>query len=303
MPISAVARARRRVILTVTAAVSVFLTGLPATEYAVSPATAAASSTGPYCGRTILKSSGEPWKCTFADGFSGTSLRVAKWSPMTTAATGIPSKECRTAKRRNIGVANGVLRLTVRRESAPFLCKSPNGDYLTQYSGGGVTTYNKFSQTYGRVAIRAKFPSAKVAGLHSALWMWPQKMVYGAASGELDIAEFRTGFPDRAVPFIHYIASYLDPNTTSYKCYVSRPGRFHVYVMEWTRRAITIKYDGKVCLVNRRILPLLPLLSPAPFDKPFVINLTQSLGIRLNAFNSATPLLASMRVDYVRVWS
>jgi beta-glucanase (GH16 family) len=301
MPVPDFARARRRLIPTVTAAVAVLLAGLPAMEFAANPA-AAASSTGPYCGPTITKNSGEPWKCTFADGFSGTSLRVAKWSPMTTAATGIPTKECRTAKRSNIGVGNGVLRLTVRRESASFLCKSPNGDYRTRYTGGSVTTYNKFSQTYGRVAIRAKFPSAKVAGLHSALWMWPQSMVYGAASGELDIAEFRTAFPNRAVPFIHYVASYLDPNTTSYKCYVSRPDRFHVYVMEWTKRSITIKYDGKVCLVNRRILPALPLLSPAPFDKPFVINLTQSLGIRLNAFNSATPLPASMRVDYVRVW-
>lgn len=304
MPASAVAHFRRRFILIDAAVLAVLLSGLPAKEFAANPAvaTTTTSSTGPYCGRTIIKASGEAWKCTFADGFPGTALRVAKWSPMTTAATGVPTKECRTARRRNIRVAYGVLRLTVRRESTPLLCRSPNGDYWTRYTGGAVTTYNKFSQAYGRIAIRARFPAAKVAGLHSALWMWPQHMAYGAASGELDIAEFRTRAPDRAVPFIHYLASYLDLNTTSYRCYISRPDRFHVYVMVWTRWSITFKYDGKVCLVNRRILPLLPLLRPAPFDKPFVINVSQGLGIRLNALNSATPLPASMRVDYVRVW-
>lgn len=42
---------------------------------------------------------------------------------------------------------------------------------------------------------------------------------------------------------------------------------------------------------------------PKPFDHPFVVNLTQSLGILLNAFRpNETPLPASMYVDHVRVW-
>ena len=36
-----------------------------------------------------------------------------------------------------------------------------------------VTTYNRFSQAYGRFEIRAKFPAATVQGLQSAFWLWP----------------------------------------------------------------------------------------------------------------------------------
>jgi hypothetical protein len=43
--------------------------------------------------------------------------------------------------------------------------------------------------------------------------------------------------------------------------------------------------------------------SPAPFDQPFFILLTQALGVGTNQFDPATtPLPATTSVDYVRVW-
>jgi beta-glucanase (GH16 family) len=255
----------------------------------------------PDCGAWVAKSTGGFWKCTFVDNFSGTTLDPTKWSPMVTSGTGVVSPECRVAGDNNIKVQSGFLRLTVRRETAPFSCKTPGGSYSTQYTGGAVTTYNKFSQAYGRFEIRARFPDAKVRGLHSAVWMWPQTMKYGGASGELDIAEFRTVIPDRVIPYVHYNGA--DRSATNNFCMVSRPEAFHSYVMEWTVDTITVKYDGQACLVHSW-QPSAPLLTPQPFDQPFAMILNQGLGHDANSVDTGlTTLPASMYVDYVRVWS
>jgi hypothetical protein len=42
--------------------------------------------------------------------------------------------------------------------------------------------------------------------------------------------------------------------------------------------------------------------SPAPFDQPFFLSLTQALGVGTNSPTASTPLPATTLVDYVRVW-
>ena len=38
-------------------------------------------------------------------------------------------------------------------------------------------------------------------------------------------------------------------------------------------------------------------------DQPFIVSLTQALGVGTNAFDpSTTPLPATTQIDYVRVW-
>jgi beta-glucanase (GH16 family) len=179
---------------------------------------------------------------------------------------------------------------------------------MTQYTGGNVASKGRFSQTYGRFEIRASFPATVVPGLHSALWMWPDKQTYGSnwRSGEIDIAEYRTFYPNFPVPTIHYVSDEPDPDATTWKCAVYRPDLMHLYVLEWTRQSLTIKYDGRTCLVNRW-KPSAPLTRPAPFNHPFFMILTQSLGRGRptgNLFDALkTPLPATMRIDWVKVWS
>jgi hypothetical protein len=46
-----------------------------------------------------------------------------------------------------------------------------------------------------------------------------------------------------------------------------------------------------------------PQIKPQPFDSPFIVALTEYLGVGTNAFQpGTTPLPASTQVDYVRVW-
>lgn len=297
MGISAAARLRVGLAVAVLAAGALGAVALPGT---VSSSTAA---TAPYCGPTVLKSNGTPWTCTFADEFGGWRLDRNKWTPLTTAHTGIRSQECRVDETANLQVWRGALRLTVRKERAPVTCHAGSTSYNTWYTGAGVSTGQKFSQKYGRFEIRAAFPRLKVKGLHSALWMWPQATKYAShLSGEIDIAEFRTGVPDRVVPTLHYLGE-ADDWASNWNCYVYAPERYHTYGLEWTPTSMTFRYDGRVCW-SHSWKPAAPLTNPSPFDEPFFLIMNQSLGSGLNnAFDPATTTLpGSMYVDYVHAW-
>jgi beta-glucanase (GH16 family) len=270
------------------------------------PATAGAAG----CTTAATTGAAPGWQCTFDDEFTGTQLNGIKWLPQKTDGTGFTSgpnpKACYLGGSRNISVSGGSLNLTVRRESSPFTCKSPLGNFQTQYSSGMVSTsQGRFSQTFGRYEIRAKVPATTVKGLQSALWLWPANdTIYGAwpLSGEIDIAELFSGSLDRAIPYIHYATSSPDSSVTNENCLIDDPQNFHNYVLEWTSDRIKISYDGLTCLVHH-YNPILPLLAPQPFDHPFYVALSQGLGIGDNAFDPAiTPLPATTTVDYVRVY-
>lgn len=261
---------------------------------------------GPSCGTTISKSTGGSWTCTFADEFGGSALDTSKWIAQQTATSGYTSglTACFVNSPGNISVSGGALNLTARREAAPFTCPDPNGAFATQYTSGMVSTYGRFGQAYGRFEVRASMPAATVAGLQESLWLWPVNAYkYGAwpASGEIDIAEVFSNFADRAIPYVHYNAAF-DPNVTNNFCMITDVSAFHTYAVEWTSSTIKIIYDGATCLVDEWN-PAFPLVKPQPFDQPFIVALTQALGIGSNAFDPATtPLPATTRVDYVRVW-
>jgi beta-glucanase (GH16 family) len=205
----------------------------------------------------------------------------------------------------NVSVSNGELHLTVRKEAAPFSCPYPGGSFTTQYTAGMVTSDNLFSQTYGAFEVRAELPPAIVAGLQETFWLWPTNaQKYGTAwpsSGEIDFAEFYSQYPTFDIPVIHYKAAAADPNVTN-DCVIN-PLSFNTYDVEWTPNAITVLYNGAVCLVDHPN-PASPLKSPQPFDQPFFVALTQALGFGTNALQQTfTPLPATTLVDWVRVWS
>jgi beta-glucanase (GH16 family) len=258
------------------------------------------------CGTTVLKANGSAWLCTFTDTFSGKALDRSKWIAQETEGSGYQNGgDCFVNSPNNVAVSNGVLRLTTRKEAAPFTCSSPLGSYTTQYTSGMVSTYGRFAQAYGRFEIRAKFPASTLSGLQSALWLWPVNPTkYGGwpLSGEIDIAEHYSQYADRVIPYIHYGSASTDTSVTNNFCMINDASAFHSYVAEWTKTSIKVMYDGKTC-VDHAISPLAPLTGSEPFDQPFLVALTQALGQGSNAMTSATQLPATTEVDYVRVWS
>jgi beta-glucanase (GH16 family) len=264
----------------------------------------------PTCGQPISKADGTPWTCTFDEEFDGKSLDSSKWIPITTDQNGYAGgAACMVDSPDNIAVSGGVLNLTVRK-TAPFACASPKGAFTTSYTGGQVATYGKFSQTYGRFAVRAKFPAATIAGLQSTLWMWPQNNMLTGLTGEIDIAEQYSQFADRVIPYLHYdynpattalhsSAPLVGTNVvTNNQFLVDNVNAFHEYAVEWTPTTITIFIDGRTVLVDH-----LAPSGQSPFDQPFFLALTACLGVGSNAVQPGkTPLPATTQIDWVRGW-
>ncbi len=270
------------------------------------PPESSAGVTGAPCDlESLRKDDGTAWTCTFSDEFTGTTLDRSKWIPQQTATSGYRNgDECYVDSADNISVEDGALRLTVREEPEPFLCVDPFGNRTTSVTSGMVSTWHSFAQAYGRFEIRAAFPASKKAGLHAALWLWPQDAgKYGGwpLSGEIDIAEMYSQWSDRVIPYIHYLLGTVDESVTNNYCMIDDVSDFHTYTLEWTSTTLTIAYDGQVC-VSHRIRPQDTQSGSGPFDQPFMIALTQGLGIGTNAATPATELPATTAIDYVRVW-
>ena len=281
-----------------------------------STATRAATSCG---GAAPRKADGSLWICTFDDEFDGTSLDTGKWTVQTTKASGFHSgAECFTDSPHNIAVSGGTLRLTVRKEAAPFSCASPRGAYQTQYTSGTVNGFGKFAQAYGRFEVRAQLPSATVPGLQETLWLWPtDQFKYGAwpSSGEIDFGEFYSKYPGWAIPYLHYDVLQSTVNwATNTNVYTALPApyaqpgmncridqsAFNTYTLTWQPGRLVIAINGQNCIVDNYAAT--GLSGAAPFDQPFFIALTQALGIGENAPTANTPLPATTQVDYVRIW-
>lgn len=279
------------------------LTAAGGSTATASVATTTATPTGS-CGTQVVVSDGYTFTCSWSDDFSGPSLDTSKWSPFDTSANGFTSasQECYRPDSRNLDVRNGALRMTVRRELFPVTCKTPGGSFKTRYTAGGVMSWSKFNQTYGRFDFRASFPAASV-GLQSALWLYPQELTYGRwpASGEIDAAEYYGTYPDRVIPALHYATSLLGSQLSGLGCYMSDPQQFHTYTVVWTPDGLQFLQDGVLCWQQTPQAD--GLKSPAPFDQPFFLLLNQALGQGANLVTNSTRLPATMAVDYVRVWS
>ncbi|MEI2669734.1 MAG: glycoside hydrolase family 16 protein [Marmoricola sp.] len=272
---------------------------------------------GKPCGPKITRANGRSWRCTFADNFDGTSLDGDKWLELASYWSGLGGPDdCYFDDGHNVRVANGRLRLITRRLPEPRDCAQAQGGKAS-YTGAMLNTLHRFSQERGRFEFRARFPQTRQAGqtrpgIQGSLWMWPvDDRKYGPwpSSGEIDIAEFYSAFPDRIIPFLHYdmetrkdpLAAFAKPpQETNNHCLFAAPdGDFHTYTLEWTKQIMHIYYDGVTCLKT-------PWLAKqggsAPFDQPFILAIGFGTGKFDNAVTDQTPMPVHLDVDYVRVW-
>ncbi|RNL79905.1 glycoside hydrolase family 16 protein [Nocardioides marmorisolisilvae] len=271
--------------------------GLIAFGFALAEAPAGnAATTAPDCGATVRKADGTAWRCSFADYFDGTKLSTARWKVVTSNDADYRSrKDCFVNSSKNVSVSGGILRLTTRR-TAPFSCGTGMNKYTATGTSGMVSTMGRFFQTYGRFEMKAKWPYTKQIGLQGAFWLWPEGAsgMTWPVSGELDIAEWFSKYPDRAIPYLHTASSILNPSgATNNYCILKNPADWHTYTLTWTKSRILIQYDGKTCLDAG---------GGSPYDKPFNVSLTQAWGVKKNAPTTSTPFPSTMQVSYVRVW-
>lgn len=297
-------RAQVTIGLLLAALVATVLTGvsvLPAANGATAyPVVTKPAPISTKCGlKVYTKPDGTRWRCTMGEDFNGTALNSNLWRVMTSDKFGYGDRpDCFVNNRNNISVANGVLTLTSRRERSTFNCVRDGRTVRTQYSAGMISTYSKFTQSYGRFAFRARLPYTTQKGLQSSMWLWPQG-ASGAtwpASGEIDVAEWYSSWPDRVIPYLHQANIFVPKSqVTNNNCLVYRVQDWHTYLLEWTPAYLKISYDGKQCLYKKG--------GGAPFNKRYMISLFQGFGLDRNAPTASTPGLAKTQVAWVRVWS
>lgn len=252
------------------------------------------------CGVQPLKPDGTPWSCTFDDEFSGTTLDRTKWTPQTVFGTGgFTGRACYLDSPAVIAVANGSLNLTVRKLNRTVTCSTGGGVLSTRYVAGMVSTYHLFSQQYGRFEVRMKTRATTAPGLHEAFWMWPDdrySTIDWPDSGEIDVAETYSVYPDLVMPYLHYSADAggSQPGVnTAWDCAASR-GVWNTYTLVWGPSRIEILVNGTPCLVNTSGDPA--------FMKRYILALTAALGSGKNGLTWQTPLPATTSIDYVRAW-
>ena len=134
----------------------------------------------------------ENWSLYWSDEFDGENVNLEKWSfdngnwmfdekgNYITSGWGNSEKQFYRAE--NSTIQNGALKIEARKEiySDPI-----QGDY--EYTSSKLVTKGKFSTCYGKIEVRAKVDAG--ASLWPAIWMLPEKNIYGdwASSGEIDI--------------------------------------------------------------------------------------------------------------------
>jgi beta-glucanase (GH16 family) len=158
-----------------------------------------------------------------------------------------------------------------------------------------MLTRGKFSFKYGRVEVRAKFPTG--VGTWPAAWMlgdnigtvgWPD-------CGEMDIVEHLGRDPGKIYGTLHYpgrSGGNADGKTIMLP---DAMNTFHTYAIEWSATDIKIFADDSLYHT---------VANPAklPFNQNFFILL--NLGIGGDFGGAVDPALtaATYEVDYVRVY-
>ena len=250
------------------------------------------------CGVRPKRRTGGYYACTFLEDFAGSALDTDRWLGQNMLGQG---DRCVAAGPRTVAVADGTLRLSVAETTEGEPCPLRADGSRGRYAAGWISTYGRWSQQYGRFEARMKSQASDLPGLHEAFWLWPDVRLTSDAdwpnTGEIDIAETYSVHPDLSIPFLHYSADSGGPVpglNTAWNCRAKR-GEWHTYALEWTADRLEVFVDGRSCLVNTS--------GAASFRKPFIINLSQLLGVGTNLWTGTVPLPATMEVDWVKAWS
>jgi len=264
------------------------------------PVTAAAKPTpSDACGPRPRKADGSLWSCTFADDFSGTTLDRSRWTVATHYITGSSNAyACAIDDPSVVNVANGSLNLSVRTVQDPVPCDIVTAGATTQYVAGTVSTAQSFNQKYGRFEARIRNTATSFPGLHEAFWLWPvdQGGKSWPESGEIDVSETYSVYPDLSFPYLHAASDSQGATpgfNTAWNCAAKR-GEWNTYALEWSASRIEFFVNGNSCLVNTS--------ADQTFAKAYIPILTQALGAYNNSYDGRAPLPATMNVDYLRVW-
>jgi len=145
-----------------------------------------------------------------------------------------------TRKPENARVENGNLIIEAHRDSSIV------GNDTLKVTSASVITKGKQEWTYGRIEVRAKFPS--FLGSWPAIWMLGKNIgeIGWPACGEIDMME-NVGYDPDTIHFnIHTKAyNHVIKTNKGQKVYSKSPQNdFHIYALEWTEEKLDFYLDS-----------------------------------------------------------
>jgi len=246
------------------------------------------------------------WKLVWSDEFDGNSINTNNWQFDTgngNGGWGNRELEYYTSRPENAFVSDGMLHIVARRESYEGF----------HFTSAKMKSVHHFSKTFGRFEFRAKLPFGQ--GYWPALWMMPEKSVYGGwpASGEIDVTENRGSNATTVLGTIHFggPGHHDQSHGPSFKFTGGDSvTNFHVYAVEWTTNAIQWSVDNHVYETQTswwsssdRTNTAIRNPYPAPFDQPFYVIMNLAIGGQFGGNPNATTVFpGEMQVDYVRAY-
>lgn len=222
------------------------------------------------------------WKLRFHDEFDGDTLDLQKWNPNDPWGRE-RNQELQAYVRDAFEVRNGVLRVKAERRQAFYSGKA------RAYTSGMMTTYQKFSQQYGRFEIRCRVPKGK--GLWPAFWLLPEPLGWPP---EIDVLEI-LGHEPKKVYMTHHFrdeerkrgshgGSWNGPDFSA---------EFHEFAVEWSAQSMVWYVDGVERFRSEKSIP---------HGKMYLLVNLAVGGDWPGAPDEKTELPAAFEVDYVRVY-
>ena len=198
---------------------------------------------------------------------------------------GNSEKQYYTDRGENIIVADGVLKITAKRENFSG----------SNFTSSRIKTEGLQEFTFGRVEVRAKLPEG--VGTWPAIWMlgadyadnpWP-------GAGEIDIMEHVGRNQNEVLSTLHFPGNSGANGISESTTVPTASTEFHVYAAEWTETQIRFYVDDELfhIFVND---------AAKPFDKDFFLILNVAMGGNLGGDIAPDFTESSMEVDYVRVY-
>ena len=170
------------------------------------------------------------WQLTFDDEFNGPTLDTRKW----TASVGISpnrSEPLQYFLPEAVTFQNGALHLRSEHRLS----------HGYQFTSGEIRTLDKFSQRYGRLETRCRFP--KALGAWSAVYLLPADDDWPP---EIDVAEFIGRDPQRIYLTNHWKDSYGQHQQVNrdWTDLTADWGAWHDYAVEWAPNFVRWFIDG-----------------------------------------------------------
>lgn len=196
----------------------------------------------------------------------------------------------------NVRQENGCMILECRREE--FLTPDQG---IASLTSGSVTTKGKADWTYGRFEIRARMPSGK--GGWASLWLMGKADYEGKpwpACGEIDIAEHVGRIPEKIFGTIHYQKGGRHRQKAFFVDDFEPEVDFHVYTMDWNKRWITFRLDGKE--YGSVDIKRAEENGWNPLAQPFYLTISFALGGSWGGESDLGDLPQQFQIDYVRIY-